>query len=233
MQEHITIFGIKYKSIIDNRQDMNSQQKKLWDISPLISNAIPVWPGDTSFNSETTWQLSEECPVQVSRLTMSTHTGAHCDAPSHYDANGLTIDKVSLETYLGTCRVIHCINAPQVLPQHLEAHLHQLPERVLFRTYQTAPQTNWDDAFPSVHADTIHLLAKHGVKLIGIDSPSLDPQTSKTMDAHHAVKQHQMAILEGIILDDVTEGDYELIALPLKFSDLDASPVRAVLRSLT
>jgi arylformamidase len=233
MKEHITIFGIKYKSSINKRQDMNSQQKKLWDISPLISKAIPVWPGDTAFSSETTWQLSEECPVHVSRLTMSTHTGAHCDAPSHYDADGLTIDKVSLETYLGTCRVIHCINAPQVLTQHLEAHLHQLPERVLFRTYQTVPQKEWDDAFPSVHADTIHLLAQHGVKLIGIDSPSLDPQTSKTMDAHHAVKQHQMAILEGIILDDVTEGDYELIALPLKFSGLDASPVRAILRSLT
>lgn len=211
---------------------MTNSTQHLWDISPSLSSHIPVWPGDTSFSSATTWQIADGCPVKVSRFTLSTHTGAHCDAPSHYDAQGKSIDEVELDTYIGACRVIHCIGAPQVLPQHLQAHLNNLPPRVLFRTYQTAPQTKWDENFPSVHADTIHLLAQQGVKLIGIDSPSLDPQTSKTMDAHNAVKQHQMAILEGIILDAVAEDDYELIALPLKLQGLDASPVRAILRSL-
>jgi arylformamidase len=70
------------------------------------------------------------------------------------------------------------------------------------------------------------------VKLIGIDTPSLDPQESKTMDAHHRIREHRMAILEGIVLDDVAPGDYELIALPLKLTTLDASPVRAILRAL-
>lgn len=211
----------------------SNNAKQIWDISPTISPTIPVWPGDTAFSASTTWAMSEFCPVQVSQFTMSTHTGAHCDAPSHYDAQGLAIDKVTLDYYLGTCRVIHCLGVTQVLPEHVQEHLKEhLPTRILLRTYQRAPQQQWDDNFPSVHAETIHLLAHHGVRLIGIDSPSLDPQTSKTMDAHHAIQQHNMAILEGIVLDDVPEADYELIALPLKLSGLDASPVRAILRSL-
>jgi arylformamidase len=102
----------------------------------------------------------------------------------------------------------------------------------LLRTYRQAPQQRWDADFPAIASATIALLARHGVRLIGIDTPSLDPQESKTMDAHHAVRAHGMAILEGIVLDDVAAGDYELIALPLKLAGMDASPVRAVLRAL-
>jgi arylformamidase len=120
-----------------------------------------------------------------------------------------------------------------VEPKHIAYALADLPPRVLLRTYQNAPQTAWDTAFSAVAPETIALLAQHGVRLIGIDTPSLDPQESKTMDAHHAVRIKQMAILEGIVLDAVAPGDYELIALPLKLSGMDASPVRAILRSLS
>ncbi|EGF30713.1 Kynurenine formamidase [Oxalobacteraceae bacterium IMCC9480] len=206
--------------------------KDLWDISPLLGPAIPVWPGDTPFSSATTWEMADGCPVKVSRITLSTHTGAHCDAPSHYDANGDSIDAVALLPYLGPCRVISCIGVSVVEPQHIAHAIADLPARVLLRTYAQAPQANWDSAFASVSAGTIALLATHGALLIGIDTPSLDPQTSSTMDAHHAVRRHRMAILEGIVLDDVPDGDYELIALPLKLQGLDASPVRAILRTL-
>lgn len=108
-----------------------------------------------------------------------------------------------------------------------------MPPRVLLRTYARASVERWDSDFCAVAPETVDLLAAHGVKLIGIDTPSLDPQESKTMDAHHRVRAHRMAILEGIVLDDVPPGDYELIALPLKFATLDASPVRAVLRALS
>jgi arylformamidase len=204
----------------------------LWDISPAIASGIPVWPGDSAYASETTWQIADGCPVKVSKISMSTHTGAHCDAPSHYDAQGKAIDQVDLQTYIGRCRVIDCIGVRQVEPQHIAAFLTNVPQRVLFRTYQTAPQMRWDQDFPYVHPATVELLAQHGVKLIGIDSPSLDPQESKTLDCHLTVKKHQMAILEGIVLDDIAAGDYELIALPLKLTGLDASPVRAILRSI-
>lgn len=205
---------------------------QLWDITPAVSASTPVWPGDTPFSAATTWEIGDGCPVKVSRITMSTHTGAHCDAPSHYDAAGAPIDAVPLDAYLGICRIIDCIGVRCVEPEHVKDALGGVPPRVLLRTYTTTPTDRWDSAFASVAASTVALLAEHGIQLIGIDTPSLDPQASKSMDAHHAVRSHGMAILEGIVLDGVPAGDYELIALPLKLAGMDASPVRAVLRSL-
>jgi len=207
--------------------------KKLWDISPSIHPATPVWPGDTTVNVERVWRMEAGSPVNVARVTLSPHTGAHTDAPLHYDAEGAPIGEVPLDTYIGPCRVIDCIGAaPLVLPEHVKTALDGIPPRVLLRTYAHAPQDRWDSAFCAVSPETIELLAEHGVRLIGIDTPSLDPQESKTMDAHHRIRAHRMAILEGVVLDDIAAGDYELIALPLKFTTLDASPVRAVLRAL-
>ncbi|CAB3756037.1 arylformamidase [Paraburkholderia solisilvae] len=207
--------------------------RKLWDLTPAVDPATPVWPGDTPVGVERVWRIEAGAPVNVARLTMSPHTGAHTDAPLHYDPAGAAIGAVALDAYLGRCRVVHCIGAaPLVTPDRLAAALDGIPPRVLLRTYARAPAREWDRAFCAVAPATIDLLAAHGVKLIGIDTPSLDPQDSKTMDAHHRVRVHQMAILEGIVLDGVDAGDYELIALPLKFTTLDASPVRAVLRAL-
>lgn len=191
-----------------------------------------MWPGDTVYSAQTTWEISDDCPVQVSRITLSTHTGAHCDAPSHYDLQGLPIDQVALDAYIGPCRVIHCIGAAPVTPQDIAHALENIPPRVLLRTYASAPQAHWDPAFSAVAPETIALLAQHGVRLVGTDTPSLDPQESKTMLAHHAVRKHSMSILEGIVLDAISEGDYELIALPLRLAGMDASPVRAILRPL-
>jgi arylformamidase len=212
---------------------MTPKQSKIWDISPALIPGFPVWPGDTAFAQSPTWQIGEHgSPVNVSRFTLSTHTGAHTDAPLHYDPAGLPIGKVELAPYIGPCRVIHALGAQIIGTEHLAGQLGRIPARVLFRTYLQAPQTAWDDAFASVSSNVIHQLAAHGVQLVGIDTPSLDPQDSKSMDAHHAVRAHGMAILEGIVLDDVPAGDYELIALPLKLAHLDASPVRAILRNL-
>ncbi|GAB7546193.1 MULTISPECIES: arylformamidase [unclassified Cupriavidus] len=208
--------------------------RQLWDISPALSPDTPVWPGDTPFQHERNWQIDAHCPVNVGRITLSPHTGAHADAPLHYAADGAPIGAVDLAPYLGPCRVIHCIGAaPLVEPRHIEHALAGTPPRVLLRTYRQAPLATWDPDFCAVAPQTIALLAEHGVMLVGIDTPSLDPQESKTMDAHNMVRRHRLAILEGLVLDAVAEADYELIALPLRFAGLDASPVRAVLRSLT
>ena len=204
-----------------------------WDISPPLSTATPTWPGDTPFQEERVWTYGPECPVNVGRITLSPHTGAHVDAPLHYSPDGAPIGEVSLDTYMGPCRVLHCLDSGALVePEQLAGRLEQVPERVLLRTYRQAPLDTWDSDFTAVAKATVDLLASLGVRLIGIDTPSLDPQTSKTMDAHNAIARHGMAILEGIVLDDVPEGDYELIALPLRFANLDASPVRAILRPL-
>jgi arylformamidase len=204
----------------------------IWDISPTISAGIPVWPGDTPFDASPTWEIRDGCPVHVSRMTMTTHLGAHTDAPSHYDPLGPSIDAVGLAPYLGPCRVIHCVGVRTVTPQDVEGQLEGAPPRILFRTYASAPQDAWDPEFPAIAPETIALLAARGVILVGTDAASLDPQDSRSLDAHHAVRRHGMAILEGVVLDAVPPGDYELIALPLKLAGMDASPVRAILRSL-
>jgi arylformamidase len=205
---------------------------RLWDISPAIRVGIPVWPGDTAYDEARTWTLGPGCPVNVARFTMSTHTGAHADAPLHYDAGGVPAGALALETYLGPCRVIHALGAARIERAHVAGRLARAVPRVLLRTYRAAPQDRWDPGFPAVAAETIDALAAAGMILVGVDTPSLDPQESKTMDAHMAVRRHKLAILEGLVLDAVPEGDYELVALPLKLAGLDAAPVRAVLREL-
>jgi arylformamidase len=204
----------------------------LWDISPAVAPGYPVFPGDTEFAMRWTWMLGPGCPVNVSEVTMSPHTGSHTDAPLHYDAKGISIGEVPLDSYLGPCRVIHALGVrPLVEPSHVSARLAGTPPRVLIRTYVAAP-SNWDSGFAALAPATLELLHDRGVRLIGIDTPSLDPEQSKSLDSHQVVRRHGMAILEGIVLDGVAEGDYELIALPLKWHGLDASPVRAVLREL-
>ena len=207
------------------------QRRRLWDISQVLRPALPVWPGDTQFAAVQTWAMAQGSAVNVSALTLSSHSGAHADAPLHYDAVGVSIDTVALEAYLGPCLVVDARAAGALLEPH---HLPSLSgvTRVLFRTYDTFPHENWTERWTAVAAETIAALSAAGVVLIGIDGPSLDPQDSKTMDAHHAVAAADMRILEGLVLDAVPPGWYELIALPLSIAGADAAPVRAVLREL-
>ncbi len=206
--------------------------RRVYDISPTVGPGFPVFPGDSSFAMRWTWKLGATCPVNVSEVSMSPHTGAHTDAPLHYDDDGASIGEVALDPYLGPCRVIHAIGVPLIEPHHVAQRLADAPPRVLVRTYRRAPISTWDPGFAAFAPATIERMHVHGVKLVGIDTPSLDPERSKALDSHQVVRRHQMAILEGIVLDDVAEGDYELIALPLRWHGLDASPVRAVLREL-
>lgn len=208
----------------------------LIDITPALSAATPMWPGDAPFKAARTWSIEGGGAVNVSLLTMSSHAGAHADAPLHYHAGGASIDAVALEPYIGRCAVLHCIGErPLILPRHVASAFGRLGaetvERVLIRTYGTTP-AKWDSAFAAIHPDTIDWLAARGARIIGVDTPSLDPETSKTMDAHKRILAADMRVLENLLLDHVQEGFYELIAPPLKLQGLDAAPVRAVLRTL-
>jgi arylformamidase len=218
---------------------------KIWDISPSIAPATPVFPGDTPFSQAWTAKIGPGCPVNVSAITMSVHLGAHADAPLHYSGadDALPIGAVSLDPFLGPCRVIHVIAAggrpALITPDDLRHALGDgapdgalpRPPRVLVRTYDKAPRV-WDPGFAAFAPETIAWLASLGVTLVGIDTPSVDPADSKTLDSHQQLLRHDMRVLENLVLDDVAPGDYELIALPLKLTGADASPVRAILRSL-
>ena len=208
---------------------------RLWDISQTLRSGLPVWPGDTPFTLAPRWTIGTDgSPVNVAAFTTTTHAGAHADAPLHYDPGGLDAAAVDLEPYLGPCRVVDARGAGAAVGRaFLEARLGDSPPpRVLLRTFETFPAEAWPPAFCAVAAETIAWLADLGVRLIGVDSPSIDPQDSKTLDAHYAVRAADMRILEGLVLDAVPAGDYDLIALPLPLAGLDASPVRAVLRKL-
>ena len=207
--------------------------KRIWDISPPVAPGSPVFPGDTAYGQEWSATLAPGCPVNVSRITLSPHVGAHADAPLHYDAEGASIGSVDLEPYLGPCRVIHAIGrGPLVRWEHLKHAVRELPPRVLVRTYERAPVDRWDPELAAYAPEAIEKLAALGVKLVGIDTASIDPAQSKNLESHQVIRRLGLRVLENLVLDDVPEGDYELIALPLKLMTADASPVRAVLRQL-
>ena len=205
------------------------------DISQTLRADMPSWPGDTRFDAHPTWRHGPDCPVAVARYTASTHTGTHADAPLHYDPSGLAIDAVSLAPFVGPARVVDLRGGrPVVSPGQLAPFLagQSVPPRILIRTYDRFPHERWASGFVTVAADAVALLAARGVMLLGIDSPSIDPADAKRLRAHGAARDADMRLLEGLVLDDVEAGDYELIALPIRLGGLDAAPVRAVLRPL-
>ena len=205
---------------------------RLWDISPPLQAGSPVFPGDAPYAQTWNARIGPGCPVNVATLTLSPHTGAHADAPLHYDDAGAAIGAVDLAPYLGRCRVIHAIGCgPLIEWAHLEHALDSLPPRVLLRTYARQPE-GWDPGLAAFAPQTVERLAELGVRLIGIDTASIDPAESKALPSHQVIRRRNLRVLENLWLDDVPEGDYELIALPLKLASADASPVRAVLRQL-
>ena len=206
---------------------------RIYDISPPVGPASPVFPGDTAYQQLWTATLAPGCPVNVSALTLSPHLGAHADAPLHYDPTGAAVGALDLMPYLGPCRVIHAIAPGPLIEWHHLAHaLNDLPPRLLVRTYQRMPIDQWDPNLSAFAPETLERLADLGVLLVGIDSASIDPADSKTLPSHQVIRQRGLRVLENLVLDDIPEGDYELIALPLKLMLADASPVRAILRDL-
>ncbi len=210
-----------------------SPSRRLWDISPPVDAGSPVFPGDTPYQQRWVSVLSPGCPVNVSAITMSPHVGAHADAPLHYDPAGAPIGAVDLTPFLGPCRVVHAIGCGTLVEiGHLRHASSALPPRVLIRTCGAFPLQAFDDQLTALAPHTVEWLGDQGVQLIGIDSASIDPADSKSLPSHQVVRRRGIRVLENLLLDEVVEGDYELIALPLKLTSADASPVRAVLRAL-
>lgn len=206
---------------------------RIWDISQRLSARTPLWPGEPDLVVKRNVDLGPDCPVNIGELHTPLHAGTHADSPLHYSNEGVDSAGSSLEAYVGPCVVADVRHAGErVEPSDCDWEELEGAARVLFRTYERFPHDSWDENFTAIAPEVVARLRDNGAVLIGVDTPSLDPQTSKTMDAHHEVLAGDMRILEGLVLDDVPAGEYELIALPLAIEGADASPVRAILRDL-
>jgi arylformamidase len=206
---------------------------KIYDISPVIVASLSVWPGDTPPRREILLDPERGDSVTLSTLHTTVHLGAHADAPSHYSKSAPSIEQRPLELYVGPCQLIP-VNVPRgalIRPADIPGPI--LAERVLLATGTFPDPTCFNSDFAALEPSLIEYLQEQGVRLIGVDTPSVDPFDSKELPAHLACFRHDLAILEGLVLDGVPEGLYELIALPLRLAGFDASPVRAILRSFS
>lgn len=205
---------------------------RIHDITPLVSDRLAVWPGDTPASREVLLDIERGDNLTLSTLHGTVHLGAHADAPNHYGGGAPGIEGRSLVPYLGRCRVVEVDVAlgeriaTNAVPAPVGSH------RVLLKTGTYPDPENFNEDFAALSVELVDRLHSEGVVLIGIDTPSVDLFSSKDLPAHQAFLRNDMAILEGVVLRDVSPGDYELIALPLKLEGFDASPVRAVLREL-
>jgi arylformamidase len=206
--------------------------KKIYDITPVVSPRLSVWPGDTGISREVLLDTEKGDNITLSTIRATVHLGAHVDAPNHYGKGVEGMGTRSLEYYLGTCQVIKVeINrGERIYPDRLKTEITEL--RVLFSTGTYPDPENFNEDFAALSAELINYLHEKNVLLVGIDTPSIDTFDSKDLPSHKAVLKNNMAILEGIVLTGVPDGAYELIALPLKLEDFDASPVRAILREI-
>lgn len=200
------------------------------DISRLLTPGHPNWPGDAPFRVKPGARIAQGDSVNTGELCTSTHTGTHVDAPWHYDDAGAKLDEVGLQPYLGRCRVV-TVRAEEgrVPPAALAALPERLPPRLLLHTGEPAHWETFPEHFAALDPALVREAARRGVRLIGTDCPSVDPLTSKTLDAHHACRAAGVLILEGLNLSGVADGEYDLVCLPLPLAGVDGAPARAVL----
>ena len=203
----------------------------LIDISPPLRVGMGVFPGDAAFRTARTFAIGPGCPVNVAEIAMSTHCGAHADAPLHYDPDGASIDQLGLADFIGPARVIDARGTGALCEfDEISSALDGAPPRLLLRLMDRLDPMIWPAGFRALAPEAVERLALRGMRLIGVDVPSVDPETSKELPSHMVCRAHDVRIIENLVLADVAPGDYELIALPIKLAGLDAAPVRAVLR---
>lgn len=202
----------------------------LQDISRLLTPGHPTWPGDAPYRLTPVARIAGGDSVNTAELATSTHTGTHVDAPWHYDDAGARLDEIPLEVYVGPCCVLSV--TPQggyVTPAALAGLPGTLPPRLLLHTGQPAHWAEFPEDFTALEPAFVREVARRGVRLIGTDCPSVDPLTSKTLDAHAACRETGVLILEGLNLSATPDGDYDLVCLPLPLAGVDGAPARATL----
>jgi len=205
---------------------------KIIDISPVISSKLGVFPGDTPFRLEKILDTKKGDIVSLSKITTTMHLGAHVDAPYHYSAKGKFIHEVDLQIYNGLCQIISLnekiVTSRTVKIENLKTK-NILAQRVIIKTNSFPDPNHWNSNFFGLSVELIQYLKSFGVFLVGIDTPSMDIEESKSLEVHHSIFDCKINILEGVVLSHVNDGLYKLSCTPLNILNGDASAVRAFL----
>ncbi len=202
---------------------------RIYDISMPLTEGVTVWPGDEAYRFAWSSLKRDGSTVNLGSVTMSVHTGAHADAPFHADDDGATIDVLSLEPFFGPAIVIDVRGLPVIRKVDLPPDQIARAPRLLLKTLAWTDRSQFPTTIPVIAEDVPEYLGAYGVRLLGIDLPSVDTIDSKELPNHHALNASDIRIIESVCLDEVPAGVYDLIALPLKLAGSDGSPVRAIL----
>ncbi len=203
------------------------------DISVPFSAGTPEWPGDTPFECGWAWRIANGASVNVSRLVTSPHVGTHADAPLHVREGAPGADHLPLAAFLGPAKVVDVSQVDgEITLTHLQRAGYTVETaRLLLHTGRTVATGAFPSGWPSLAPEAARALARAGLRLLGVDAPSVDHRESKTLEVHHALFDGGAFVLENLDLRGITPGEWELLALPMPTGALDAAPVRALLRA--
>lgn len=207
----------------------------IYDISRTVAPTLAVWPGDTPFSYQLMLDKRAGASVNLTTLTLSAHTGSHADAPYHYLEAGPHPAELPLEKYIGPAQVVTISRrSGGIIPADLSVITDGTTiQRLLIHTWcSDLADHEWPDNFPYPTVELIDWLADHGGVLFGVDMPSVDRFDSTDLPCHHRLYERGIVNLETLRLNNVPDGQYELVSLPLKLAGVCGSPVRAILRSL-
>lgn len=201
----------------------------MWiDITMPLRKNMPIWPEDTAF-SYALDATYDDTGANVGRMTMGLHNGTHIDAPYHYDDFGKSVDALPIDLFTGITQVVDMTHTDYITVEQLTTLALSPVERIFFKTRTTPPAHEFDAQFTTIAPEAIHYLAAHGIRLIGIDAPSVDALNAP-LAAHAACRDTDIIIIENLVLHHVQPDLYEFIGLPLAIAGADASPIRAVIR---
>ena len=210
---------------------VQSSSTTIRDVSRALTPGHPNWPGDAPFTVSPGARMAAGDTVNTGVLSTSTHTGTHVDAPWHYAETGSRLDHIPLDVYIGLCLLLD-VRGHDPLDADVLDGLKDLPERLLLYTGQPAHWDTFPQDFAALTPAFVRRAAALGVRLVGTDGPSVDALSSKVLPAHAVFMETGLYILEGLNLEGVTPGRYQLVCLPLPLVGADGAPARAVLLNL-
>jgi arylformamidase len=210
--------------------------ERLWiDVTAPVTTGMAVWPGDPAVNINRVAEVERGDLATVSHLDMGSHTGTHVEAPSHFLPGGLTIDEMPLEATNGKARVIGIEDSATVGLSELLLHDPQPGERLLFKTANSSRQWYQEpfvEDFVALSLEAAHLLAERQLLMVGIDYLSVSGFHDDTSAIHTTLLKAGIWIVEGLALQGIAPGAYEMVCLPLKLQGTEGAPARAMLRPL-